>query len=57
MIQRCGGEDRQARDKSDGCVCDELSSGEPKTSLTTVSGNSRGDSVAVSGVEGKKREI
>ncbi|KAH0873036.1 LOW QUALITY PROTEIN: hypothetical protein HID58_070398 [Brassica napus] len=28
----------------------------PKTSSTTVSGKSRGDSVAVSGVEGKKKE-
>ncbi|WZZ64896.1 hypothetical protein YC2023_076266 [Brassica napus] len=29
---------------------------ETKTSSTTVSGKSRGDSVAVSGVEGKKKE-
>ncbi|KAF3511692.1 hypothetical protein F2Q69_00002427 [Brassica cretica] len=30
--------------------------GEPKTSSTTVSGKSHGDSVVISNVEGKKRE-
>uniref|UniRef100_A0A0D3BK45 Uncharacterized protein n=1 Tax=Brassica oleracea var. oleracea TaxID=109376 RepID=A0A0D3BK45_BRAOL len=34
----------------------ELGSGEPKTSSTTVSGKSHGDSVVISNVEGKKRE-
>ncbi|CDY41661.1 hypothetical protein HID58_056520 [Brassica napus] len=33
-----------------------LGSGEPKTSSTTVSGKSHGDSVVISNVEGKKRE-
>ncbi|KAH0902729.1 hypothetical protein HID58_042232, partial [Brassica napus] len=33
-----------------------LSSGEPKTSSTTVSGKSRGDFVVVSHFEGKRRE-
>ncbi|KAL0674840.1 hypothetical protein Bca4012_002821 [Brassica carinata] len=32
------------------------SCGEPKTSSTTVSGKSHGDSVVISNVEGKKRE-
>ncbi|KAH0899104.1 hypothetical protein HID58_048672 [Brassica napus] len=45
-----------AGDELDGGVWDELGSGEPKTSSTTVSGKSHGDSVVVSDVEGKKRE-
>uniref|UniRef100_A0A0D3CPV4 Uncharacterized protein n=1 Tax=Brassica oleracea var. oleracea TaxID=109376 RepID=A0A0D3CPV4_BRAOL len=45
-----------AGDELDGGVWDELGSGEPKTSSTTVSGKSHGDSVVISNVEGKKRE-
>ncbi|KAH0872486.1 hypothetical protein HID58_069848 [Brassica napus] len=43
-------------DELDGGVWDELGSGEPKTSSTTVSGKGHGDSVVISNVEGKKRE-
>ncbi|KAF3608255.1 hypothetical protein DY000_02047504 [Brassica cretica] len=49
-------EPRQPGDELDGGVWDELGSGEPKTSSTTVSGKSHGDSVVISNVEGKKRE-